>query len=131
MDEQAVIMNANHDSLLCLKGREDKMATALQLLLLAAACALVPATGDSAHAPRPALAAGPDRAFAPAGAATARDDVIQANAPPRPHLRAPATAPRPSSDLEGLGWTPAHANGTAAGGGDTALGRHRRGAWAC
>ena len=115
------------------------MATALQLLLLAAACALVSvaAAGDNAHAPHPALAAGAARAVAPARAATDRDGVINSNAPLRPahaagpHLRAPATAPLPSTDLEGLGWTPAHANGTAAGGGDAALGRHRRGAWAC
>ena len=110
------------------------MATALLLLLLAAACVLAPAAaaGDSAHAPRVALAAGP---VAPAGGATDRDGVVDANAPLRhaagPHLRAPATAPLPSTDLEGLVWTPAHANGTAAGGGDAVLGRHRRGAWAC
>jgi len=113
------------------------MATALQLLLLAAACALAPtaAAGDNTHAPRRALAAVPARAFAPAEAATDRDGVIIINVPNAnaagPHLRAPATAPLPSTDLEGLGWTPAHANGTAAGGGDAALGRHRRGAWAC
>ena len=105
------------------------MASALQLLLLAAACTLAPATaaGDNAHAPRPALAA---------GTATDRDGIVYANAPLRlahaagPHLGTPA-APLPSTDLEGLGWTPAHANSTAPRSGGAVLGRHRRGAWAC
>ena len=88
------------------------MATTLtvQLLLLAAASAFVAAAaaaGDEAHAPmRPALAEGPA-------------------------LVAPATAPIAATEIEGLGWTPAHANGAATGFEAAVLGRHRRGAWAC
>ena len=85
-----------------------KMATTVisQLLLLAAASAFVAAAaaGDDAHAPvRPALAEGPA-------------------------LVAPTTAPLAATEIEGLGWTPAHANGAATGFEAAVLGRHRRGA---
>ena len=109
------------------------MATALQLLLLAAACALASAAvaGDNAHAPRPAIAAGRDRAVTPARAAT--DDVIDADAPLRPGpalaempaLVAPTTAPLAATEIEDLGWTLAYANGTATGGEAAVLGRDR------
>ena len=95
------------------------MATGPPLLLLATVCVFVAA--GNARAPRPGLAAGAGLA---ATSAAAADD---AHAPPSPAL---ATAPLATTGTEGLGWTPAYANGTAAGGEAAVLGRHRRGACA-
>jgi len=92
------------------------------LLLLATACVFV-AVGN-ARAPRPRLATGPDLA---ATSAAAADD---AHAPPSGPSPALATAPLATTGTEGLVWTPAYANGTAAGGEAAVLGRHRRGACA-